>query len=379
MYTHHLILDGQITCNGEDGPAQSTAGGGSGGSIWITCKELSGFGSISVNGGAGSSSSGGGGSGGRIAVYHQTMSKYNGSISAKGGTSAIEDGGPGTIYLETKNESHVSYRVLKADNTGRKYSLALGKRGYLQHGIYGDISGIGCVLWFNETETFAFDEFYIYGNVHVGLYGGGVSQKVHFYSRKLFGDRNAIFHIGRNQIVTFDIVDIYYPINTHVYRNGSIEVPSRLSLREVWMEVNGTLSEAHDYVIDRSGELYLWSAAHSKDEKAGVFVFGNISVRSRGRLYLSSQPQGDQIILNTTRFVVNAGGVVKANNLLVSAVNATVDVGGNVGWKLLYQTLCVLLRIKNLFQLNSALQIYFIYSHVLKRLFYASISHSYYE
>lgn len=325
-----MILDGQITCDGENGPKSSTAGGGSGGSVWINCKELSGFGTISVNGGAGSPSSGGGGSGGRIAIYHQTMKKYNGSISAKGGTSSIEDGGPGTVYLETKNETRVVSRVLRLDNRGRKYSLSLGKRGHLQHGIYRDISGFGCVSWFNETTTFTFDEFHIYGNVHVALYGSGVSRNVHFYSRKLFGDRDAVFHIGRKQTVTFDIVDIYYPINTHVYRNGSIEVPSRLSLREVWMEVNGTLSEAGDYVIDRNGELYLWSAAHSKDEREGVFEFGNISVRSRGQLYLTSEPPDSQIVLNATRFVVNAGGVVKANNLLVSAVNATVDVGGNI-------------------------------------------------
>ena len=334
IHTHHMILDGQLTCDGESGPPASTAGGGSGGSVWIDCQQLSGYGLISIDGGAGSPFRGGGGSGGRVAIYHQTMMKYNGSISAKGGTSAIEDGGPGTVYLETRNATHVKYRVLKVDNTGRKYSLALAKRGHLQSGIYGDISGIGCVSWFNESTTFTFDEFHLYGNVHVALYGGGVSQDVHFHSHKLFGDRNAVFHIGRNQTVTFDVVDLYYPINTFVYRDGAIEVPSRLSLREVWMEVNGTLSDAHDYVVDRSGELYLWSAAHSKGHSEGVFLFGNISVRSRGRLYLTSMPQRDRIVLNTTRFVVNAGGGVYTNNLHVLAVNATIDVAGNVEYKL---------------------------------------------
>ena len=62
----------------------SLLGGGSGGSIWIDCEELDGYGRVSANGGKGQGY-GGGGSGGRVAIYHQTNRNFNGTIAAQGG------------------------------------------------------------------------------------------------------------------------------------------------------------------------------------------------------------------------------------------------------------------------------------------------------
>ena len=84
IVTRHLILDGHLSADGEDGPPPSTSGGGSGGSIWIDCEELDGYGTISVKGGAGSPNKGGGGSGGRIAIYHAFMLNFNGTPVCQG-------------------------------------------------------------------------------------------------------------------------------------------------------------------------------------------------------------------------------------------------------------------------------------------------------
>ena len=48
---------------------QDDAGGGSGGSIWLTAGALAGTGAIAADGGAGELYDGGGGGGGRIAIY----------------------------------------------------------------------------------------------------------------------------------------------------------------------------------------------------------------------------------------------------------------------------------------------------------------------
>lgn len=65
----YLIFDGYLLVDGEDGFLFSIVGGGSGGSIWIDCEELDGYGIISVNGGVGLLSKGGGGFGGWIVIY----------------------------------------------------------------------------------------------------------------------------------------------------------------------------------------------------------------------------------------------------------------------------------------------------------------------
>lgn len=96
------------------------------------------------------------------------------------------------------------------------------------------------------------------------------------------------------------------------------------------MEVNGTLSHADDYTIDRNGKLYLWSGGKSVHEETGHFRFINISIRSRGELISTGLPPGNlsRVTINVTRLVVNGGGMLTANDLRIKAVNVTVDVAG---------------------------------------------------
>lgn len=91
-----LTVNGDITANGNDGLIDG-AGGGSGGSIWITTRALSGNGSLNANGGVGESIEGGGGGGGRIAI-NGTTNGFTGTVSATGGDGAFP-GQDGTIYV----------------------------------------------------------------------------------------------------------------------------------------------------------------------------------------------------------------------------------------------------------------------------------------
>src|ERR1043166_4115613 len=90
-----LALDGRISSDGSDAPAEG-GGGGPGGSVWLAVGKLSGQGTVSANGGAGDFQQGGGGGGGRIALYYGTNA-FTGPLSAHGGPGFVY-GGAGTIY-----------------------------------------------------------------------------------------------------------------------------------------------------------------------------------------------------------------------------------------------------------------------------------------
>lgn len=90
-----LRVDGQLNANGATAPPDN-AGGGSGGSIWLTVGTLDGTGAITANGGPGEWVEGGGGSGGRVAIYY-AANPYGGTITAYGG-GGHQRGGAGTVY-----------------------------------------------------------------------------------------------------------------------------------------------------------------------------------------------------------------------------------------------------------------------------------------
>ncbi len=89
-------VDGILSANGTQG--YGNAGGGAGGSIYVTnCTLITGAGSIEANGGAvDASGEGGGGGGGRIAVYAVSNS-FTGTMTAYGGAGTMA-GGAGTIF-----------------------------------------------------------------------------------------------------------------------------------------------------------------------------------------------------------------------------------------------------------------------------------------
>ena len=93
-----LALEGWLSADGNDGWNDS-AGGGSGGSVWITAKRLAGGGSIRAQGGEGEWFNGGGGGGGRIALY-SPMNSHTGLVSVLGGAGA-NAGQNGTVVLAT--------------------------------------------------------------------------------------------------------------------------------------------------------------------------------------------------------------------------------------------------------------------------------------
>ncbi|MFO1477325.1 MAG: Ig-like domain-containing protein [Verrucomicrobiota bacterium] len=96
-----LTVNGRLSANGNDGQ-QDGAGGGSGGSLWVTAAAISGNGLLSAAGGFGESFGGGGGGGGRVALYRHTAAhrtnNFTGFTTAYGGSGA-EWGDDGSVLF----------------------------------------------------------------------------------------------------------------------------------------------------------------------------------------------------------------------------------------------------------------------------------------
>ena len=107
-----LQINGSISVNGADA-TNSRAGGGAGGSVWLSATTITGNGSISANGGVGEPIHGGGGGGGCIALYYSATT-FTGTSSAHGGNGFVA-GGAGTIYTAPDGNTP----VVLVDNGGR--------------------------------------------------------------------------------------------------------------------------------------------------------------------------------------------------------------------------------------------------------------------
>jgi len=118
----NVTLNGAVMADG--GSTHAANGGGSGGAIHISCRSLTGVGTISAAGGPGKNGSGSaaGGGGGRVALHYETIA-FSGSILLNAGSGAVgELGGPepGTLYtsgpdLLKTSMSNQTYQVFYAD------------------------------------------------------------------------------------------------------------------------------------------------------------------------------------------------------------------------------------------------------------------------
>ena len=114
-----------------------------------------------------------------------------------------------------------------------------------------------------------------------------------------------------------------------LFRKSLIEVPRRVTLRGVWMEVNGTIKGAEDITIEDSGELYLWSYAHTDGNAVGTVKLENISIRAGGKCEaLTADGSTNKMVIDTTRFIVNGYGYFRTNELHLKTGNLTIDLSG---------------------------------------------------
>ncbi|KAL4226615.1 hypothetical protein ACF0H5_014598 [Mactra antiquata] len=335
--SRHVDIDGLVAANGLDPDSRfdQGAGGGAGGSIWIVCEEIVGHGTITANGGNGggvTGQAGGGGSGGRISVQCDNVNKFNITLKAFGGTSNSESGGAGTSYLESRySNGSLNVQKLTIDNNGHDYPHAFDySEGILRNlldGQYIDISYSGGVTWlYHDDNTYLFKELDVRGNAHVAILSDTDNEVIDVRIDFLWGDKTGVLHAGRNQTFGVTDVDTYFTNNLASYRYSRIEVPAKVTLRDVWVEINGTIEGMDVVTIENEGGLYIWSYANTDGYNEGQIIATNITVRAGG---IFEPLAAEKVMkLNVTRLIVNGNGYVRGNHLELGATNVTIDLSG---------------------------------------------------
>lgn len=214
-----LLIDGEVTLEGEAGQS-GNGGGGSGGGLFIETLNFTGAGHIDCHGGAGSGN-GGGGSGGRIAVHIGFSNRFIGHLDVIGGLGigTLPSGAAGTVYLQ-ENARGPQYADIKYDSisgeeivTATHRRLEVNNNDIDQH-LYVNHREpwLYTLLFENDQREYEFDEAMLEGHSNLMIeYPTGtetesdwaVEVKVHLFH----GDGTGVFRIKDRQRLYVEVVE----------------------------------------------------------------------------------------------------------------------------------------------------------------------------
>jgi len=356
--TDTLLIDGQVTADAQSASPLDTAGGGSGGAIWIYVNILKGFGNVTSNGGDGGrninalNTAGGGGAGGRIAIYLQNnMTSWGFTYQAVGGN-GFEAGGPGTVFVWHLVYQH---RTLIINNWGRS---PLTRLNYLYRAVsaivYNDTSGVqhdyssaslrtdGCRAWIlpesgnhtfaNGNFSFHFEEIQVYGGAQLAVLGdpsrGNVAD---IYFNAMIGDRTGVVHLGMNQTMDLSRDEIDLPFSIWAYQTSYLSLAPYTLLNHVFLQMAGTLNNIQNITVVNEGDFYANTYGHTTGLAANNYQFNFVRVQDKGTFHMETHPVIDLgINLTAIAILIQGGGVMQGTRVVLTAVNVTVDDGGSL-------------------------------------------------
>lgn len=112
------------------------------------------------------------------------------------------------------------------------------------------------------------------------------------------------------------------------FRYSFIEIPQRITMREVWAELNGTIIGLEDISVENGGKLYIWSYANTEGSPEGTLQLPNIAVKAGGKFEPLTTANNIVMKINVTTITINGNGYVRTNHLELYAVNCTIDLSG---------------------------------------------------
>lgn len=229
-----LVVNGEINTNGNDADG---SGGGSGGSIWISSREIKGNGLISSSGG--SSVGGGGGSGGRIAFYVKNTLGFEGDIRTLGGTGASSSAS-GTVYIND-NLNLLSRKRLWLVN--RKFAGALPTT----------------VLSSTSSKSVYFDELKILGSVRFEI-ESIQKQEIVIKIDEFIADGAGEIAIKPKQTMYAKVLEskeTHLTINTnvHIEEGGNMVAASNVTVDGATLTVDGRISNVRHLVLESNSRV----------------------------------------------------------------------------------------------------------------------------
>jgi hypothetical protein len=330
--THTIMIDGEVNSRGADGTA-----GGSGGSIWMYCELIKGYGKITAHGGHATHNSGGGGAGGRVAVYfnrNETMSAFRfQAIGGKGGSSA-ENGGAGTVFVYNMLEDH---KTLIIDNGGHQPS---DKFNVIDN--YADLSSDSCRTWIlpvSGSHFFAgggykyhFHELQMYGAAHLAFLPEPVDHETDVFFLYMIGDRSGTVHLGNNQVMDLERAEIDLPFSVRAYAGSYLGLAPFTIVHGVSIWMHGELAHIDNITLHHNGLLSMESGGYTEKLDPDHFQFNWFRIQANSTIKALTDPvtePGMDLLVHFSMFI-EGGGTFAATNISVQAINITIDDGASM-------------------------------------------------
>ena len=294
-----LQLNGRLSSSGADGQG-TNAGGGSGGSIFITSTNISGHGIIAVAGGRGVAL-GGGGAGGRIAIHCRWRYQYGGHFDNFGGyggsrQTRMHAGAAGTTYVE-ENHRELEYRLKKYNKVLNTTFLAVDHT-YL-HSDNQLIYSPAATLLGDVSKTFyEFNELELTGSSRLLIYEHDNSTQVEMVVHRFIGDKTGQLHLRRGQKAYVEVVEAVLnrteaPCSFIIDDKSEIIFPAEVYIHGTNSSISGTVTGVQDLYVESRAWIVFWSSAntaliengtYTQITKAGNFRFDTVTVKRGGFL-----------------------------------------------------------------------------------------------
>ena len=328
--TKFFDIDGLLSARGGNGV--TNGGGGSGGSIWIYCHTLRGYGEISTNGGNAAGNAGGGAAG-RIAMYFwNNITFTNFSYTAKGGKAGAkaEAGGPGTSFIFHREHNH---RTLIVSNGNQK--------PLMKHIDYGNILKDGGKAWVmpesgihrfaDSAHKFHFEELQVYKSAHLAIWPTTGSNNVSIFFMYMIGDRTGRVHVAANQTLDLQRPEIDLPFNLHIYKDGFAGLAPRTEIHGVEIIISGVLAYVKNLTMHHKGQLWLLHGGRTWKHTSHNYQFDFVRVQDTAKIHAVTSPVNDPGISFTTKSVsIEGGGLVRATKFTFVTENITIVAGGSL-------------------------------------------------
>ncbi|XP_033745591.1 uncharacterized protein LOC117331105 [Pecten maximus] len=310
-----IQIDGDLTANGQ--LADSTyAGGGSGGSIFINTTAFDGTGKIEVNGGAARN----GGGGGRVAIIYED-DYYIGDITSTGGLGDGEIGASGTVYKRD---------MVTSSGAEFKHLQVYNQQGNGDSKSRISISEVQTPE--QELDLLDLGQYAQVGFLAVDSAGMPVVGERTQNLTQVGGDHTAVVHIepGYKLNIVFNDSAIL-SFDVHLYENATVNLPYETFLLDCRVILyGGVLQGVEKLNISMDGSFTIYPPAQlGYSQKV---VLNSIDILDGGFFNFQGNAENDSLIeiILDGGFHVHGGGEMQANNLVLRAVNITVDADGLV-------------------------------------------------
>lgn len=319
--TRELHVDGSIESKGGFNKNDTNHGGGSGGSIYINTTIFAGEGTVDTSGGSGNYN-GGGGSGGRIAVYYE-YSSFAGQFAAFGGSSSHEAGAAGTVFQKDYRQN---LNYLWVSNKNQKSLTSFVH--------FTNPSKGNALTWLPSLSIdtyYHFHEVTLTGGSHLAVESSRrVTKMVIGKLRDVGRGISSYLHTGQWQNISVRETGVIFPVNIHVYKNGTLGLPASIEVRNTVFNCDGRLRGLKKFAVSEATVNFGVNSGLITDDRfsSGRFVFDEVTVKAAGKILFKNAEQGN--VLETMRLVVKAKGSIQARMLTVRSGVIVVEETGRI-------------------------------------------------